>query len=154
MAEHFARVAGNSACCTGMSATDIPGVKSHPSSYSVDETLQRVERVVNSRGLTIFARFDHSGEAARAGLSMRPAQVLVFGNPRAGTPLMQASPLIALELPLKVLVWQDADGRVWVSYSDPSFIANRYTIPSDLGRVLAAVEGVVETALQRTESSG
>jgi uncharacterized protein (DUF302 family) len=137
-----------------MSTTDVPGITSQPSVYSVDDTLRRVEQVVSSRGLTIFARFDHSGEATRVGLSMQPAQVLVFGSPRAGTPLMQASPLIALELPLKVLVWQDGDGQVWVSYADPSFLAERYAIPSDLVKVLSGVQGVVETALQSTALNG
>jgi len=97
------------------------GVTSQPSPYSVDERLQRLEQVIRNRG---FAHFDHGGEAAKVGLTMRPAHVLVFGNPRAGTPLMVASPLIALDLPLKTLVWQDDGGQVWVSYNQPPFWPN------------------------------
>jgi uncharacterized protein (DUF302 family) len=95
----------------------------------------------------LFAHFDHSGEAAKAGLTMQPAHVLVFGNPKAGTPLMLAAPLLALDLPLKVLVWQDDRGQVWVSYNEPTFLAQRYNIPPDLVRVIAAAQGIVEAAL-------
>jgi uncharacterized protein (DUF302 family) len=123
------------------------GIASQPSPYGINETLQRLEQVIRNRGLTLFARFDHSGEAARVGLSMQPAQVLVFGNPRAGTPLMLASPLIALDLPLKTLVWQDDGGRVWVSYNQPAFLAERYGISPDLATVVAGVESTVEAAL-------
>jgi uncharacterized protein (DUF302 family) len=122
-------------------------VASQPSPYSVDGTLQRLEQVIRSRGMTLFAHFDHSGEAARAGLTMQPAHVLVFGNPRAGTALMVASPLIALDLPLKVLVWQDDRGHVWVTYNRPTSMAERYAIPRDLVRVIAGVDGIVQAAL-------
>jgi uncharacterized protein (DUF302 family) len=122
-------------------------VVSQPSPYSVNETLQRLEQVMRNRGLTLFAHFDHSGEAAKAGLTMQPAHVLVFGNPKAGTPLMLAAPLLALDLPLKVLVWQDDRGQVWVSYNEPTFLAQRYNIPPDLVRVIAAAQGIVEAAL-------
>jgi uncharacterized protein (DUF302 family) len=124
------------------------GVTSQPSPYSVDDTLQRLEQVMRDRGLSLFAHFDHSGEAARAGLTMQPAHVLVFGNPRAGTALMVASPLIALDLPLKTLVWQDDGGQVWVTYNQPASLAQRYDIPPDLVRVIAAVEGIVQAALK------
>ena len=123
------------------------GVVSRPSPVSVDDTLQRLEQVIRDRGLTLFAHFDHSSEAARAGLDMQPAHVLVFGNPKAGTPLMIDSPLLALDLPLRVLVWQDNRGQVWVSYSEPKFVAQRYNIPPDLVRVIAAVQGIVDAAL-------
>jgi uncharacterized protein (DUF302 family) len=125
----------------------ISGVASQSSSYTVDETLARLEQVIHDRGLKLFARFDHSDEAARVGLRMQPAHVLVFGSPKAGTPLMQASPLLALELPLKVLVWQDAQDHVWVSYAQPASLAERYDIPAELAKVLAGAEGVVEAAL-------
>ena len=123
------------------------GVVSQPSPYSVNDTLQRLEQVMRNRGLTLFAHFDHSGEAAKAGLTMQPAHVLVFGNPKAGTPLMLASPLLALDLPLKVLVWQGDLDQVWVSYNEPTFLAQRYNVPPDLARVIAAVQGIVEAAL-------
>ena len=128
------------------------GVVSRPSPVSVDDTLQRLERVILDRGLTLFAHFDHSREAARAGLVMQPAHVLVFGNPKAGTPLMIDSPLLALDLPLRVLVWQDNRGQVWVSYSEPKFVAQRYNIPTDLVRVIAAVQGIVDAALPEVQA--
>jgi uncharacterized protein (DUF302 family) len=124
------------------------GVTSQPSPHSVNETLQRLEQVIRNRGLTLFAHFDHSGEAAKVGLAMQPAHVFVFGSPRAGTPLMVASPLIALELPLKALIWQDDRGQVWVSYNRPAFLAQRYNVPPDLIRVIAGLEGIVEAALE------
>jgi uncharacterized protein (DUF302 family) len=112
------------------------GISHHASSLTVEETLQRVEQVVRDRGLALFAHFDHSSEAARVDLSMAPAHVLVFGNPRAGTPLMLASPLIALDLPLKVLVWQDASGQVWVSHAEGAWLARRYRLPDALPAVV------------------
>jgi uncharacterized protein (DUF302 family) len=123
------------------------GLHHHASPHSVDEALQQLEHVLRDRGLTIFAHFDHSSEAAKVGLTMAPAHVLVFGNPRAGTPLMVASPLIALDLPLKVLVWQDATRQVWVSHAEPAWLAQRYAVPTKLAGVLGAVEAVVESAL-------
>ena len=132
---------------TATSPSDTANVSSRQSPYSVGETLNRLEQVISSRGLKQFARFDHSDEATKVGLIMQPAHVLIFGSPKAGTPLMLASPLIALELPLRVLVWQDRDGHVWVSYTEPSSLARRFEIPADLIRVLAAVEGVVDAAL-------
>jgi uncharacterized protein (DUF302 family) len=132
-----------------MSTMDPAGssVASRASPFSVDQTLARLEQVINSRGLKVFARFDHSDEAARVALRMLPAHVLVFGSPKAGTPLMQASPLIALELPLKVLVWQDGSGQVWMSYVKASSLVERYAIPEALAAVLTGVEGIVDAAL-------
>jgi uncharacterized protein (DUF302 family) len=132
---------------TSNAGSNTTGIASHTSPYSVDETLQRIEGVIHNRGLTLFAQFDHGGEARKVGLAMQPAQVLVFGNPKAGTPLMIASPLIALDLPLKILVWRDNRGQVWVSYYQPAFLAERYNIPADLVGAIAAVQGIVEAAL-------
>ena len=125
----------------------VSSVASQASPYSVEETLARLERVIGDRGLKLFARFDHSDEAARVDLQMQPAHVLVFGSPKAGTPLMQASPLVALELPLKILVWQDGNSQVWISYVKPASLAERYRIPAELTKVLAGVEGVIDAAL-------
>ena len=122
-------------------------VASHPSPYPFDETLRRLEQVVRARGLAVFAHFDHSGEAAKVGLTMQPTHVLVFGSPKAGTRLMIAEPVMALELPLKTLVWQDHAGQVWVCYAEPAALARRYALPPDLVRVVAAVEGIVAAAL-------
>jgi uncharacterized protein (DUF302 family) len=137
-----------------MASTHVEGITSAPSSFSVDETLRRLERVVTSRGLTVFSRFDHSDEATRVGMTMQPAHVLVFGNPRGGTPLMVASPLVALELPLRALVWQDGDGQVWVSYADAAFVAGRFGLAPDLAKVVGSVAGIVQAALQDAASTG
>jgi uncharacterized protein (DUF302 family) len=123
------------------------GIVTRPSPHSVAETLDRLRAAIAARGLTLFAEIDHGGEAARVGLAMQPAHVLVFGNPRAGTPLMVASPLVALDLPLKVLVWEDAEAHAWVSYARPADLARRYGIPPDLLPNIAGVEGLVEGAL-------
>jgi len=108
----------------GANAADN-GMVSKPSSYSAPATLDRLETVVRAKGLTVFARIDHSGEAEKVGLKMRPTQLLIFGNPKTGTALMISSPSIAIDLPLKALVWQDAEGRVWLSYNAPDWIAAR-----------------------------
>jgi uncharacterized protein (DUF302 family) len=118
----------------------------------VEETLRRLEEVIHDRGLKLFARFDHSDEAARVDMRMQPAHVLVFGSPKAGTPLMQASPLVALELPLKVLVWQDGGGQVWMSYAEPGPLAQRYAIPPDLTPVLGGAEAIVDAALSGVQA--
>jgi uncharacterized protein (DUF302 family) len=104
-------------------------IRSH---YSVRETLQRLESVLHTHGLTIFGRIDHSGEAEKVGLKMRPTQVLIFGSPKAGTPLMVASPTLAIDLPLKALAWEDADGTVWLSYNSPEYLQRRHNVPDDL----------------------
>jgi len=96
------------------------------SAYSVPETMERLETLVKARGLTILARIDHSGDAAKVGLKMQPAQLLIFGNAKAGTPLMQAAQTMGLDLPLKALVWQDAAGRTWFGYNDPVWLAHRH----------------------------
>ena len=129
-------------------ATTPTGVVSKASPYSVAETLTRLEELVRARGLKVFAHIDHSGEAEQAGLKMQPAHVLVFGSPKAGTPLMVASPLLALDLPLKVLVWQDEGGKVWVSYTNPDFLASRYAIPQELVKNIAGITALIDGALQ------
>ena len=102
------------------------------SRYSFEETLQRIEAALQAKGLTIFCRIDHSGEAAKVGLQMRPAQVLVFGSPAAGTPLMVASPTLAIDLPLKALVWEDEEVAVRVSYNSPEYLQQRHGVPEEL----------------------
>ena len=122
------------------------GIVSRVSPSSVEETLERLKALVRSKGLTVFAQIDHSDEAARAGLTMQPAHVLIFGSPKAGTPLMVASPLLALDLPLKVLVWQDQVGHVWVSYTSPEYLAQRFSIPDALIPNIAGIAAVVDVA--------
>ena len=124
------------------------GIKTLASSVSVAETIARIEKAVAGHGLTLFAHIDHTGAAASVGLKMQAAHVLLFGSPRAGTPLMVASPLLALDLPLKALVWQDDTGQVQVSYTDAAYLAARYSIPDDLAKNIAGLEPLLIGALQ------
>jgi len=126
----------------------VDGIVSRPSSFSVEETLARLQEIIRSRNLTLFAHIDHSGEARRVGLTMQEAHVLIFGNPKGGTPLMIASPLLALDLPLKVLVWQSADQQVWVSTTSATYLQDRYTIPQELVGNIAVVDVLIQQALQ------
>jgi len=118
------------------------------SKHSVDETLQRLEDLLRQKGVALFARIDHSGEAAKVGLEMRPTKLLIFGSPKAGTPLMQAAPTVAIDLPLKALVWQDADGKVWLTYNDPAYLQQRHGIPAELLPNIAAVAGLFAKAVE------
>src|SRR5271157_1806632 len=97
------------------------GMVDIPSRYSVPESLVRLEAILKEKGLTIFARVDHSGEAKKVGLEMRPTQLVIFGSPKGGTPLMVAAPSLAIDLPLKALAWQDEGGKVWLSYNSPEY---------------------------------
>ena len=126
----------------------VEGSVSRPSPFSVEETLERLKAVIGSHNLTLFAQIDHSDLARRADLTMQEAHVLIFGNPKGGTPLMIASPLLALDLPLKVLVWQSADGQVWVSTTSVAYLRDRYAIPQELVGNLAVVDAVIEQALK------
>ena len=129
-------------------APSADGVISKPSPYSVDETIQRLDEVVRGKDLTVFARIDHRAGAREAGLDMQDEQVLIFGNPRAGTPLMVARPLAGLDLPLRVLVWRASDGRVCASCQDSAFIARRYGLPDGLEKNISAVAALVDAALR------
>jgi uncharacterized protein (DUF302 family) len=124
------------------------GVISKPSPHSVDETIHRLEEIARSKGLAVFARIDHAAGAREAGLEMQDEQVLIFGSPRAGTPLMIARPLVGLDLPLRVLVWRASDGRVWASYQDSAFIARRYGLPDGLEKNISGVAALVDAALR------
>jgi uncharacterized protein (DUF302 family) len=118
------------------------------SPYSVPETVQRLESVLRSSNLTVFALVDHSGEAKKAGLAMRPTQLIIFGSPKGGTPLMVASPTLAIDLPLKALAWEDADGKVWLSYNSPDYLKRRHEIPDDLLKNIAGVGAVLAKAVE------
>jgi uncharacterized protein (DUF302 family) len=124
------------------------GVISKASPYSAEKTLERLRASVESHHLSIFAQIDHSDEAKRAGLSMQEAHVLIFGSPKSGTPLMVASPLLGLDLPLKALVWQDQAGEVWVSYQSAAYLAERYAIPGDLTGNIAGIDALVADVVQ------
>jgi uncharacterized protein (DUF302 family) len=125
----------------------VEGVVSRSSPRSVPDTLQRLRALVGERGLKLFAEIDHAAGARSVGLQMQEATVLVFGNPRAGTPLMLASPLLALDLPMRVLVWADADDGIWVSYTSPAYLAARFSVPDELAGNLAAVEALVDATV-------
>jgi uncharacterized protein (DUF302 family) len=116
------------------------------SSQSVAEALGRVEALATARGLTIFARIDFSGDAQRAGLAMRPTQLLLLGSPRAGTPLMIAAPSVAIDLPLKVLAWEDAAGQTWLSYNSAEYLQSRHGFPAELKANIAGLRAIVEAA--------
>jgi len=123
-----------------MSTSSIPGFISKLSPHSVPETIQRLSALLKSKGVAIFALIDHSGEAEKAGLKMRPTQLLIFGNPKGGTPLMLAAPSTAIDLPLKALVWEDADGKAWLSHNSPDYLQQRHGFPADLEKNIAAIE--------------
>jgi uncharacterized protein (DUF302 family) len=118
------------------------------SPYSVPETLRRLESLLQARGLAIFARIDHSGEAEKAGLKMRSTQLLIFGSPKQGTPLMVASPTLAIDLPLKALAWEDASGKVWLSYNAPEYLRQRHNIPDELLKNISGVGALLQKALE------
>jgi uncharacterized protein (DUF302 family) len=130
--------------------TPVPAPDSgliHASScYSVAETAKRLEASLLAHGITIFCRVDHSGEAEKAGLHMPPTQLLIFGSPKAGTPLMLASPTIAIDLPLKALIWQDAGGKVWLSYNSPEYLQRRHSFPPELIKNIAGPTPLLQAA--------
>ena len=127
-----------------MAGENDAGIVDLRSHHSVDETVGRLTALLNSKGIKLFALVDHSGEAAKAGMSMRPTKLLIFGNPQAGTPVMLAAPTTAIDLPLKILVWENADGEVLVSYNSPEYLQERHGFPPELVQNLAAVKLLAE----------
>jgi uncharacterized protein (DUF302 family) len=123
-----------------MAANDVNGFASKPSAHSVDETVAKLRGLLDAKGVTVFAVVDHSGEAAKAGLTMRPTKLVIFGNPKGGTPVMVAAPSIAIDLPLKILVWEDADGKVWCSYNEASYLQARHHVPQELVANISVAE--------------
>jgi len=122
------------------------GIVDSVSNHSVDQTVDRLKGILQSRGLTLFALVDHSGEAEKVGIKMPPTRLLIFGSPKAGTPLMLAAPSIAIDLPLKILVWQDGEGKVWVSYNSPDYLRERHGFPAELLQNIGAVESLATAA--------
>jgi uncharacterized protein (DUF302 family) len=118
------------------------------SRFSVTDTLRHLESLLHSKGLTVFCRIDHSGEAEKFGLKMRPTQLIIFGSPKGGTPLMVASPTLAIDLPLKALAWEDSDGKVWLSYNSPEYLKQRHNIPDDLLKNIAVVGPLLQKTLE------
>lgn len=124
------------------------GLVTVPSSYSVSETLQRLLVLLNDKGLKVFVVVDHSGEAEKAGLAMPPTQLVIFGSPKAGTPVMLAAPSVAIDLPLKVLVWQDEAGKSQITFNSPDYLAQRHGIPDTLVKNISGVGALVQKALE------
>jgi uncharacterized protein (DUF302 family) len=127
------------------------GLVSKPSRYPVPETVDRLVTVLQSKGMTVFVRIDHAAEAEKVGLKMRPSQLLIFGNPKGGTPLMVAAPTVAIDLPLKALVWEDTGGKVWLVYNSPSYLKGRHGIEGKdeaLNAVAGALDAMTDKALE------
>ena len=124
------------------------GIINKVSNHSVDETVEKLKAILQAKGVTLFALVDHSGEAEKVGMKMRPAKLLIFGNPKGGTPIMLAAPSAAIDLPLKILVWEDAQGKVWASYNSPTYLQKRHGIPQDLLPNIAVVETLAAKAAE------
>jgi uncharacterized protein (DUF302 family) len=124
------------------------GLVSLPSKHGVPETVTRLQDILKAHGLQVFARIDHSGEAEKVGLTMRPTQLLIFGSPKGGTPLMVAAPTLAIDLPLKALAWEDAQGKVWLTYNRPEYLADRHSVPSELLGNIAGANVLMEKAVE------
>ena len=131
-----------------MASTADNGIVNRPAQHSVDETVEKLKGILRAKGITLFALVDHSGEAEKVGMKMKPTKLLIFGNPKAGTPLMLAAPSIAIDLPLKILVWEDSQGQVWVSYNTAGFLQKRHVLPADLVQNIAVVENLAAAAAQ------
>jgi uncharacterized protein (DUF302 family)/uncharacterized membrane protein YidH (DUF202 family) len=124
------------------------GIINKASNHSVDETVEKLKGILQAKGVTLFALVDHSGEAEKVGLKMLPTKLLIFGNPKGGTPIMLAAPSVAIDLPLKIVVWEDAQGKVWASYNSPAYLQQRHGIPQDLLPNIAVVDALAAKAAE------
>jgi uncharacterized protein (DUF302 family) len=131
-----------------MTLSRSKGIIDTPSNHSVDQTVERLKGILEAKGVTLFALVDHSGEAARVGMKMPPTKLLVFGSPKAGTPVMLAAPSSAIDLPLKILIQEDDHGKVWVSYNSPEYLRERHDIPKELQQNIAAAETLATKAAE------
>jgi len=129
-----------------MAAAANNGIVSKPSKHSVDQAVEALTYILKSKGIAVFALIDHSGEAEKVGLKMRPTKLVIFGNPKAGTPLMLAAPSSAIDLPLKILVWEDGQGKVWLSYNSPEYLRERHGLPQELMQNIAIIETLATKA--------
>lgn len=127
---------------------EIAGFVSVAGTHSVDQTVSKIQEALVAKGVKLFAVIDHSGEAASVGLTMLPTKLLIFGNPKAGTPLMTAAPSAAIDLPLKLLVWEDQAGQVWISYNSPEYLGLRHHIPETLVKAISVVESLARQAAE------
>jgi uncharacterized protein (DUF302 family)/uncharacterized membrane protein YidH (DUF202 family) len=133
---------------TSMTVESHNGIVEIPSHHPVNETVQKVRGILEAKGVTLFALVDHSGEAEKVGLKMRPTKLLIFGSPKAGTPVMLAAPSIAIDLPLKILVWEDEAGKAWISYNSADYLRSRHNVPEELMQNLAAAEAIATKAAE------
>ena len=124
------------------------GIIKKRSGHSVDETVERIKTILAAKGITLFAVVDHSGEAEKAGMRMRPTTLLIFGNPKAGTPIMLAASTVALDLPLKVLISEDNSGDVWAFYNSAEYLRERHGVPEEFVKDLAVVGSLVAKATE------
>lgn len=129
-----------------MTQINTSGIKEIATNHTVDEVVDKLKGVLQAKGVTLFALIDHSGEAEKVGMKMPPTKLLIFGNPIAGTPLMVAAPSIAIDLPLKVLVWENREGKVRISYNSPEYLMRRHDLPPSLLQNIAVVEALAENA--------
>ena len=119
-----------------------------PSNHSVDKTVEKLKGILQAKNITLFALVDHSGEAAKAGMKMRPTKLLIFGNPKGGTPVMLAASRIAIDLPLKILIWEDAQGKVWVTYNNPAYLQERHGLPEELLPNISVIEALAKAVAE------
>lgn len=129
-----------------MASVTKKGIIDKPSNHSVDQTVENLKGILQSKGIKLFALVDHSGEAEKVGMNMRPTKLLIFGSPKAGTPLMLAARSVAIDLPLKILVWQDDQGKVWVSFNSSEYLKERHALPQDLLQNISVVETLATKA--------
>jgi uncharacterized protein (DUF302 family) len=131
-----------------MTSEPNAGIIDIPSNHSVDQIVDALSKILVARGVTLFALIDHSGEAAKVGMTMPATKLLIFGSPRAGTPIMLAAPSAAIDLPLKILVREDTDGKVWITYNSPSYLQQRHAFPQELLPNLAVVESLAASVAE------
>ena len=129
------------------------GLTTLRSQFGPEETMNRLEAEIRARGMTVFAHIDHAAGAATAGLSLRPTEVIIFGNAKGGTPLMQAMQTIGIDLPLKALVWQDASGDTWLSYNDPAWLAKRHGLGAEVQATVDILAGALNAVTKKATSS-
>ena len=131
-----------------MAARKVSGLIDIRSSHSVDETVEKLKGILQAKGIALFALVDHSGAAIKAGMKMRPTKLLIFGNPKAGTPVMLAAPSSAIDLPLKILIWEDAQGKVWVTYNSLAYLQERHNLPPEVLPNINVIEALAKKAAE------
>jgi uncharacterized protein (DUF302 family) len=131
-----------------MPSTTATGIVNVSANNSVDKTVEKLKAILEAKSVALFALVDHSGEAEKVGMAMRPTKLLIFGSPKAGTPLMLAAPSVAIDLPLKVLVWEDENGKTWISYNSPDYLRDRHNLPPELLQNIAVIETLAAKAAE------